>query len=128
MGAKTIAWCTGHYHTSFTKEKAKELREQGYKVKFGSYVKEGDETYCKIYLVKDFEYHILSALKSMEVRLSYKTVEAVKEEYAEKIKSLCLEYKRSAKIELDEKKIYAIVDHKGKEKELFVPINLLTKD
>ena len=51
--AKTIPWCTSHYKTSFAKEKAKELRAQGYKVRLGSYIKEDGETYCKIYLIQD---------------------------------------------------------------------------
>lgn len=50
---KPIAWCTGRYHTSFTKQKAKELRAEGYIVSFGSYIKEGGESFCKIYLARN---------------------------------------------------------------------------
>ena len=120
MGAKTIAWCTGHYKTDFAKEKAKELREQGYTVKYGSYIKENDATYCKIYLVKDFEYYLLKLLQSMETSVYLHGATNVKE--AEALKSLCLEHKRSARIEIDDKKIYAIVKHKGKDKQLYVSL------
>lgn len=122
MKEETIAWCVSHYRTNYAKEKAKELRNQGYKVKFGYYIKEEFNTYCKIYLVKNFEYYILSKLKSMQSLIVYgkNSVESTTEKYKDDIKAICLEYKRSAKIEIDNEKIYAIVDDKGKKKELFV--------
>ena len=123
MEEKTIAWCTGHYKTDFAKEKAKELRKQGYKAKLGYYIKdENGESYCKIYLVTNFEYQILSRLKNMQAIIVHggESVEGATEKHRDNIKDICLKYKRSAKIEIDNEKIYAIVDDKGKKKELFV--------
>lgn len=122
MKEETIPYCTSHYTTDFAKKKAKELRNQGYTVKFGYYIKEEGNTYCKIYLVKNFEYYILKVLTAMEINIRVHGVENIKERYAENVKSLCLEHKRSARIEIDDEKIYAIVKHKGKDKELFVSV------
>ena len=55
MSGYWLPWCTSHYRSSFCKEKAKELRAQGEKVRLGAYIKEPDKDgvmtiYYKIYI------------------------------------------------------------------------------
>ena len=41
---------TSHYKLKFCKQRAKELRKEGRKVRIGAYLKEKGETYAKIYV------------------------------------------------------------------------------
>ena len=111
---KTIAWCTSHYKNTFAKEKAKELRRQGYKVKLGSYVKEDGNTYCKIYLVIDFNYHVLKLLDDIKSSVKYgkKDLVEVISGYKDRIKELCREYKKPLRLEYEQhtNTLYAITN------------------
>lgn len=113
---KTIAWCTSHYKNTFAKRKAKELRNQGYSVKLGAYVKEEDETYCKIYLVIDFNYRVLKILDSVKTSVKYgkQDIAEVISRYKGRIKELCREYKKPLKIEYEQSTntLYAITNDK----------------
>lgn len=113
---KTIAWCTSHYKNTFAKEKAKELRRQGYNVKLGNYIKEDGNTYCKIYLVIDFNYHVLKILDDIKMSVKYgkKDITEAISKYKDKIKELCKEYKKPLKIEYEKSinTLYAITNDK----------------
>lgn len=113
--AKRIPWCKSHYRVSFCKDKAKELRKQGYKVSLGYYLKENGETYCKIYLEMDLNYFILDVLESVVTKIRHggmAPIEALME-YKERIRELCKEYRVPIRIELAEgrNRIYAIVNN-----------------
>mgnify|MGYP001152550586 CR=1 FL=1 len=113
---KTIAWCTSHYKNTFAKEKAKELRAFGYNVKLGSYVKEDGNTYCKIYIIIDFNYHVLKILDSIKTSVKYgkQDIAEVISRYKDRIKELCREYKKTLKIEYEQSTntLYAITNDK----------------
>lgn len=109
-----IAWCTGHYTTEFTREKAKELREKGYKVSFGSYIRENGKSYCKIYLEMDFNYHILKLLESIDTKINvgmWDVVDAVSSE-KNRFKEMCRDFHTQAKIVYDSenRKVFAVVN------------------
>jgi len=115
---KTIPWCTAHYKNTFAKRKAQELRKQGYNVKLGAYVKEGGATYCKIYLVIDFNYHAIKILESVKTSVKYgkqDLAEAVSK-HKDEIKEICRKYKKPLKLEYEQSTntLYAITDD-GKE-------------
>ena len=116
-----IAWCTGHYKTDFTKEKAKELRKQGYHVIFNNYIKEGDNSYCKIYLTKDINYYVLEILKSIKTYILHgeKTFyEAItNKETKEKICEIAKMFKTRITLETDHYKVYSVLTKENGEKE-----------
>lgn len=120
---KTILWCTSHYKNTFAKEKAKELRRQGYNVKLGNYIKENGNTYCKIYLVKDFNYHILKLLESIKVnvKVGKKDVVQACKNHKEELKKICKKFEKPCKIEYNPqtKTLFAVTD----EKEFSISLN-----
>lgn len=67
---KKVLWCDSHYTTKFAKEKAKQLREKGYKISYGSYLKEDGESYCKLYVEKNFDYYMIVFLNDLNYYLS----------------------------------------------------------
>lgn len=109
-----IAWCTGHYTTDYAKEKAKELRNLGYTVSFGYYIKENDKTYCRIYLTKNLNYYVLNILKSIKSRIKYddmtiyESVNSVKDQ----LKDVCKRFNVNIRIELDNGQLIAKIDDK----------------
>lgn len=108
-----IAWCKSHYRTTFTKEKAKELRAEGYTVSFGSYVKEDGISYCKIYLTKNLNYYILSLLHAIRSKQVYgkkdltETVQSHKEDF----KELARKYSKAIRVEIKDNRAVAIIDN-----------------
>lgn len=66
---KNILYCTSYYRINYAKEKANKLRQQGYTVRLNNYIKEGEETYCKIYLERDVYYKFLLLLKLISIRV-----------------------------------------------------------
>jgi len=108
-----IPWCTGQYTTDFAKTKARELRSAGYKVSFGSYVKENDKTYCRIYVEQDLNYYILSSLESIETRIKIggMTVEKSILLEKEKIQYACKKFATPVRVELIDGIIVAIVNN-----------------
>lgn len=108
---KKIAWCTGHYRTDFTKKKAKELRWQGYKVSFGSYVKEDGKTFCKIYIETGFDYEVLHILNNIvtDIRTGTKIHNAVSS-HKQKIIDLAKENHKAISVELEGDILFARID------------------
>ena len=118
--AKKILWCTSHYSTEFTKKKAKELRELGYKVSFGNYIKEGNKSYCKIYLEQDLNYHVLDVLTSIDIRVNYgkESLNKAINSKNKEIKSICEKYDINLKFYSEDEKLSCLV---GSDYTLYIP-------
>ena len=109
-----IPWCTSHYRTDYAKEKAKELREQGYTVSFNSYVKENGYSYCKIYLTRDINYYVLNVLKSIRTYITHAKMDIQKatNKVLEELKLICKTFQKQVRVEYDGKSLFAIIDNK----------------
>lgn len=110
---KRIAWCTSHYTAEFCKQKAKELRQQGYKVTLGSYLKENGKTYCKIYLEKDINYYVLSVLEMVRSRVRNNgdtPIEAILKE-KENIREICRKFSMPIRIEIQNNNVFAVINN-----------------
>lgn len=110
---KKIAWCTSHYTVEFAHAKAKELRDEGYKVSYGAYLEEDGRKYCKIYLDLNKTYHIKSALNSIVTRVKYgkKTVEESVVQEKENIKKIASDWSVAIRIDVDGSDIIAVIDN-----------------
>lgn len=108
-----IAWCTGRYAPEFRKRKAQELREKGYKVSFGSYIKEDGVSYGRIYLEQDLNYYVIQFLNSVHTSMVYrkKNVKSAIEEHKESLKDTCKRFNTPVKVRLLENKLVATIDN-----------------
>jgi hypothetical protein len=110
---KKIAWCTSHYTVEFAHAKAKELRDEGYKVSYGAYLEEDGKKYCKIYLDLNKTYYIKSALNSIlwRVQNSGSSIEYSIFQEKKNIQAICEQFSIEIKIEVDRTDIIAIIDN-----------------
>lgn len=114
--AKTIPYCNSYILKSKVLEIKKELEEKGYKTRLGRTLKEEGKEYCKLFIYKDFNYHILKLLESIKlsVNIGKKDILEACEEHKEKLKKICREFKKPCRIEYDQstKELFAITDKK----------------
>lgn len=116
MKVKTIPYCNSYILKSEILKKKKELEEKGYRTRLGRTIKEEGKEYCKLFIYKDFNYHILKLLDSIElsVNVGKKDILEACEEHKEQLKSICKEFQTPCRIEYDtiRKKLYAISNGK----------------
>lgn len=119
---KTIAYCNHYMLKDTVLKKKEELEQKGYRTRLGRTLKEEGKEYCKLFIYKNFNYHILKLLDSIEmsVNIGKKDVLEACEEQKEKLKKICKEFETSCRIEYDQssKKIFAITD----DKEFFITL------
>lgn len=113
---KTIAYCKSYMLKSAVLKKKQELEKKGYRTRLGRTIKEEGKEYCKLFIYKDFNYHILKLLDSIEmsVNIGKKDVLEACEEHKERLKEICKEFETPCRIEYDPstRKIFAITNEK----------------